>query len=134
MPLHATPAASLPFLDPDLPLARRVDDLVARLTLPEKINQLLHENNAVERLGVPAYNWWNEACHGVGRNGRATIFPQVIGLAATWDRGLVKRVAGVMPHRVVDLLELVQVDQQQRELATVLLAFLHRSTELNVEA
>jgi beta-glucosidase len=96
MPLHATPAASLPFLDPDLPLARRVDDLVARLTLPEKINQLLHENNAVERLGVPAYNWWNEACHGVGRNGRATIFPQVIGLAATWDRALVEKVAGVI--------------------------------------
>ena len=72
MPPRATPAA-LPFLDPDLPLTQRVDDLLARLTLPEKINQLLHENNAVERLGVPAYNWWNEACHGVGRNGRATV-------------------------------------------------------------
>lgn len=96
MPLRAPSAAPLPFLDPDLPLAPRVDDLVARLTLPEKINQLLHENNAVERLGVPAYNWWNEACHGVGRNGRATIFPQVIGLGATWDRALVQRVAGVI--------------------------------------
>jgi beta-glucosidase len=96
MPLRAPTAAPLPFLDPDLPLAGRVDDLVARLTLPEKINQLLHENNAVERLGVPAYNWWNEACHGVGRNGRATIFPQVIGLAATWNRDLVQRVAGVI--------------------------------------
>ncbi len=95
MPPSALPAA-LPFLDPDLPLTQRVDDLVARLTLPEKINQLLHENNAVERLGVPAYNWWNEACHGVGRNGRATIFPQVIGLAATWDRALVQQVAGVI--------------------------------------
>jgi len=96
MPQRALQAAPLPFLDPDLPLARRVDDLVARLTLPEKINQLLHENNAVERLGVPAYNWWNEACHGVGRNGRATIFPQVIGLAATWDRALVRQVAGII--------------------------------------
>jgi beta-glucosidase len=95
MPPSALPAA-LPFLDPDLPLSQRVDDLVARLTLPEKINQLLHENNAVERLGVPAYNWWNEACHGVGRNGRATIFPQVIGLGATWDRALVRRVAGAI--------------------------------------
>ena len=83
MPLRAPSAVPLHFLDADLPLARRVDDLVARLTLPEKINQLLHENNAVERLGVPAYNWWNEACHGVGRNGRATVFPQVIGLGAT---------------------------------------------------
>src|ERR1043165_2760701 len=79
-----------PFLDPALPRAARIDDLISRLTLPEKINQLLHENNAVERLGVPAYNWWSEACHGVGRNGRATVFPQVIGLAATWNRALLK--------------------------------------------
>ena len=61
---------------PSHDLAARVDDLVVRLTLAEKINQLLHENNAIPRLGVPAYNWWNEACHGVGRNGRATVFPQ----------------------------------------------------------
>ncbi len=86
-------SASFPFLDPSLALSARVGDLVARLTLPEKINQLLHENNAVPRLGVPAYNWWNEACHGVGRNGRATVFPQVIGLGATWNRALVQRVA-----------------------------------------
>ncbi|MDI1249049.1 MAG: glycoside hydrolase family 3 N-terminal domain-containing protein [Lacunisphaera sp.] len=89
----ATPTAAPLFLDPDQPLARRIDDLVARLELPEKINQLLHENNAVPRLDVPAYNWWNEACHGVGRNGRATVFPQVIGLGATWNRALVQRVA-----------------------------------------
>jgi beta-glucosidase len=89
-------AAPLPFLDPDASLDSRINDLVQRLTLPEKINQLLHENNGVERLGVPAYNWWNEACHGVGRNGRATVFPQVIGLGATWNRVLVRRVAGVI--------------------------------------
>lgn len=92
----ASPTATAPYLDPGQPLAKRVDDLVARLQLPEKINQLLHENNAVERLDVPAYNWWNEACHGVGRNGRATVFPQVIGLAATWNRALVHRVATVI--------------------------------------
>ena len=86
-------SAPFPFLDPELSADSRIDDLISRLTLPEKINQLLHENNAVERLGVPAYNWWNEACHGVGRNGRATVFPQVIGLAATWNRALVQRVA-----------------------------------------
>ena len=94
-----TPAAAepaLPHLEAGLPVARRVDELVTRLTLPEKINQLLHENNAVERLGVPAYNWWSEACHGVGRNGRATVFPQVIGLGATWNRALVARVAGII--------------------------------------
>jgi beta-glucosidase len=97
----AAPPATVPpparaYLDPDRPRAERIDDLVARLELPEKINQLLHENNAIPRLEVPAYNWWNEACHGVGRNGRATIFPQVIGLAATWNRALVQRVASVI--------------------------------------
>jgi len=87
---------AFPFLDPDLPLAARIDDLVARFTLLEKISQLLHESSAVERLGVPAYNWWSEACHGVGRNGRATVFPQVIGLGATWNRVLVQRVASII--------------------------------------
>jgi beta-glucosidase len=89
-----TTVATTPlYLDANAALEARVDDLVARLTLPEKINQLGHENNAIERLGLPAYNWWSEACHGVGRNGRATVFPQVIGLAATWNRELVERVA-----------------------------------------
>jgi len=82
-----------PFLAPDLPLVARIDDLVSRLTLPEKVGQLMHDNAPVERLGVPAYNWWSEACHGVGRNGRATVFPQVIGLGATWNRELVNRIA-----------------------------------------
>lgn len=99
----STPALASPphpvaavFRDPHQPLAARIDDLLGRLTLPEKVNQLLHENNAVERLGIPAYNWWNEACHGVGRNGRATVFPQVIGLAATWNRQLVHAVASAI--------------------------------------
>jgi beta-glucosidase len=96
MPLRAPTAAALPFLDPDLPLAQRVADLVGRLTLPEKISQLVHDSKAIDRVGVPAYNWWNEACHGVGRNGRATVFPQVIGLAATWNRDLVQRVASTI--------------------------------------
>lgn len=89
-------AAPYPFRDPDMPVEQRVEDLLARLALPEKINQLLHENAAVARLDMPAYNWWNEACHGVGRNGRATVFPQVIGLGATWNRRLVEQVAGVI--------------------------------------
>ncbi len=95
-PQPSAQPAAYPFLDTDLSLEARIDDLVDRLTLPEKVNQLVHENNAVDRLGVPAYNWWNEACHGIGRNGRATVFPQVIGLAATWNRDLVARVAEVI--------------------------------------
>ncbi len=85
-----------PFLDSGLPASKRIDDLLGRLTLPEKISQLVHDSAAVDRVGVPAYNWWNEACHGVGRNGRATVFPQVIGLAATWNRALVEKVASTI--------------------------------------
>src|SRR4051812_28323921 len=84
------------YRDIGAPVPKRVEALLASLTLAEKINQLVHENNPIERLGVPAYNWWNEACHGVGRNGRATVFPQVIGLGATWNRVLVQRVASVI--------------------------------------
>jgi beta-glucosidase len=86
-------SSSLPFRDPDLPLAERVRDLVSRLTLDEKVSQMLHTCAAIPRLGIPAYDHWNEALHGVGRNGRATVFPQIIGLAASWDPALVKRVA-----------------------------------------
>lgn len=86
-------AATLPFMDAALPIEQRIEDLIGRLSLADKIGQMMHENPAVPRLGVPQYNWWNEACHGVGRAGRATVFPQVIGLAATWNRRLVHRVA-----------------------------------------
>jgi len=89
-------AAPSLFLDSSAPLERRIDDLLGRLTLAEKISQMLHESLAVDRVGVPAYNWWSEACHGVGRNGRATVFPQVIGLGATWNRDLIRQVAGVI--------------------------------------
>ncbi len=92
---HA-PRVPAPYLDPSLPVPQRVDDLLSRLSLLEKVNQMLHENRPVDRLGVPAYNWWSEACHGVGRNGRATVFPQVIGLGATWNRALVERIATVI--------------------------------------
>jgi len=76
-----------------LPLETRVADLVSRLTLGEKIAQTLHAAPAIKRLGVPAYNWWNECLHGVARAGVATVFPQAIGLASTWNVSLLKRVA-----------------------------------------
>ena len=78
------------------PVEQRVDDLISRMTLQEKISQLMNDSPAIERLGIPAYNWWNECLHGVARAGRATVFPETIGLAATWDSDLAQRVATVI--------------------------------------
>ena len=83
----------LPFRNPDLPIEQRIDDLIARLTLEEKVSLMIDRAASVDRLGIPAFPWWNEALHGVARAGRATVFPQAIGLAATWDVGLMQRVA-----------------------------------------
>jgi beta-glucosidase len=85
-----------PYLDPSVPVEKRVDDLLGRMTLEEKISQMLDVAPAIERLNVPAYNWWNEGLHGVARAGYATVFPQAIGLGATWDEDLVHRVADVI--------------------------------------
>lgn len=84
---------SFPFRDPAAPLEARVRDLIGRLTLEEKVGQMMNDAPAIDRLGIPAYNWWNECLHGVARAGRATVFPQAIGLAATWDQDLMFRVA-----------------------------------------
>jgi beta-glucosidase len=81
------------YLDPNQPVKARVDDLVSRMTLEEKVSQMIHGAPAIERLGVPAYNWWNECLHGVGRAGIATVFPQAIGMAATWNTELMHEVA-----------------------------------------
>src|SRR5690348_7539894 len=74
----------------------RAADLVSRLTLEEKVDQMQDIAPAIPRLGVPAYNWWNEALHGVARAGLATVFPQAIGLAATWDTHLEQRIADII--------------------------------------
>ena len=79
-------------LDPSRPLGERVADLLGRLTPDEKISLMMHESRAVDRLGIPEYNWWSECLHGVARAGLATVFPQAIGLAATFDPGLVKKI------------------------------------------
>src|SRR6266705_2486260 len=84
------------YKDPHLPIEQRVDDLVGRMTVEEKVSQLVHTADAVPELGIPAYNWWNEGLHGVARAGNATVLPQAIGLAATWDTELVHRVADVI--------------------------------------
>jgi beta-glucosidase len=89
-------AVEYQFLDPHLDITERVRDLVGRMTLDEKLSQMTYEARAIPRLGVPAYNYWGEALHGVARNGRATVFPQAIGMAATWDPVLIERVASAI--------------------------------------
>ena len=85
-----------PFQNPELSLDERVADLVSRLTLGEKAAQMLHEAPAIERLGIPAYNWWNECLHGVARAGIATVFPQAIGLAAMFNAERLFQIAEVI--------------------------------------
>ena len=82
-----------PYLNPSLPTDRRVDDLVSRMTLEEKVSQMMNVASAIPRLGIPEYDWWNEALHGVANSGVATVFPQAIGLGATFDTRLMSRVA-----------------------------------------
>jgi beta-glucosidase len=91
-----TPPATPPYLDPSLPIDQRVNDLVSRMTLEEKASQMQDVAPAIPRLNISAYNWWNEGLHGVARSGVATVFPQAIGLAATWDTDLIHRVADII--------------------------------------
>src|ERR1043166_6279474 len=85
-----------PYLNPSLPVEKRLDDLVSRMTLEEKVSQMMNAAPAIERLGIPEYEWWNEGLHGVARAGYATVFPQAIGLAATWNTDLMHQVADVI--------------------------------------
>ncbi len=87
-----------PFQDPSVSFEKRADNMVSLMTLDEKISQLNYESAAIERLGIPAYNWWNECLHGVARAGEATVFPQAIGLAATWDRSLMRSVSDIISN------------------------------------
>ena len=99
LPLTATflALASLGFSqelykDPNQPLKKRVDDLVSRMTLNQKIGQMMHQAQAIPELGIPAYDWWNEALHGIARPGNITVFPQIIGLGASFDPDLVHQI------------------------------------------
>ena len=84
------------YLDPKLPLEFRVNNLIAHMTLEEKVSQMMNKAPAISRLDIPEYDWWNEALHGVAFSGPATVFPQAIGLGATFDPQLVGRVATVI--------------------------------------
>ena len=82
-----------PWLDTSQPFEARAAALVSQMTLEEKAAQMQNDSPAIERLGLPAYDWWNEALHGVARAGGATVFPQAIGMAATFDVPLMDRIS-----------------------------------------
>jgi beta-glucosidase len=89
-------AQDFTFKQSHLPIEERIDKLLAQLTIKEKINQLQHHNPAIDRLQIPAFFWWNEGLHGVGRSGNASVFPQPIGLAATFNEKLVETIANAI--------------------------------------
>lgn len=85
-------AQSLPYQNPKLPAAQRADDLLSRLTIHEKVSLMMDTSPAIPRLGIPQFQWWNEALHGIGRNGFATVFPITMAMAASWDDALLHQV------------------------------------------
>jgi beta-glucosidase len=91
-PTSSAQQSTEPYKDPKLPIEQRVSDLISRMTVEEKASQLVHVADPIPRLGVPAYNWWNEGLHGVARAGVATVFPQAIGMAATFDEPLMRQI------------------------------------------
>ena len=103
-------ARILPYQNSSLPVKQRVDDLVSRMTLEEKVRQMQHTAPAIPRLGIASYDWWSEALHGVAFSGYATVFPQAIGMAATWDPDLIYR-----EGRVISTEARARYNQAQRE-------------------
>lgn len=92
MTAPAVSAQMLPYQNPALTSTERAEDLCSRLTLEEKVKLMMNSSPAIERLGIPAFDWWSEALHGVGRNGLATVFPSCIGMAASFDDNLIEEV------------------------------------------
>ncbi|MFA6677328.1 MAG: glycoside hydrolase family 3 N-terminal domain-containing protein [Bacteroidales bacterium] len=80
------------YLDTSLSFEKRAEILVSEMTLDEKISQMVNDAKAIDRLGIPKYNWWSECLHGMARSGKATIFPQAVGLGATFDPALMKQI------------------------------------------
>ncbi len=95
-PPKETSLSERSYLNHSLPIDVRVNDLVSRMTLEEKVSQMVNSAPAIERLQIPAYNWWNECLHGVARAGLATVFPQAIGLAAMWNEDFMYDIATII--------------------------------------
>src|SRR6266567_882326 len=98
------------YMDASKPIEARVDDLISRMTIEKKASQMQNSAPAIPRLGIPSYDWWSEALHGVARSGHATVFPQAIGMAATWDPDLIFR-----EGRVISIEARAKYNQAQRE-------------------
>ena len=92
MGTSALVAQTLPYQNPNLSAEKRADDLISRLTLEEKVSLMMDTSPTIERLGIPQFQWWNEALHGIGRNGFATVFPITMAMAASWDDALLHQV------------------------------------------
>src|SRR6201996_6550075 len=93
--VYAQDAEKPAYLNPALPAQQRAEDLVRRMTVEEKVTQLVNQSRAIPRLGVPEYDWWSEASHGVATNG-TTEFPNPVGLAATFDADAIHRMGVVI--------------------------------------
>jgi beta-glucosidase len=109
-------AQELPvYKNPGKPVTERTKDLLKRLTTEEKISLLGYQSKAVSRLDIPAYNWWNEALHGVARAGEATVFPQAIGMAASFDDQLLKQVASTISTEARAKYNMARAQGDQRQ-------------------
>ena len=91
--LNAQNSVKPAYLNTSLPAGQRAADLVHRMTVEEKVSQLVNQSRAIPRLNVPDYDWWSEALHGVANNGGITTFPEPVGLAATFDTDVIHRMA-----------------------------------------
>ena len=96
LPMLAVSQTKFQFQNTDLSTQERVENLLSEMTLQEKIEQMRYQSPAIDRLGIPEYNWWNECLHGVARAGYATVFPQSISIAASWDTNLIHQVASAI--------------------------------------
>jgi beta-glucosidase len=96
LPLMAVSQNKFQFQNTSLSTQERVENLLFEMTLQEKIEQMRYQSPSIDRLGIPAYNWWNECLHGVARAGYATVFPQSISIAASWDTELIHQVASAI--------------------------------------
>lgn len=84
----------------ELAIEERAKKTIEKMTLEEKVSQLVYKSKEIQRLGIPAYHWWNECLHGMARCGTATVFPQAIGLAAMFDADFLKRVAEIISDEI----------------------------------